>query len=293
VQSNAHEICYPFPPSLSPLLQAQNIASPKWPPTTYALGLPNTVACAASLHGPLQLQIWTPFPLPAPFFLTVARQSATNIFSHNLLSISRVHSKIIFHLHASGTISRSFLGSTLPSLLFCLSPSPPQAGCRRYNLSKVALSSTVRSLPTCLVETRTCLSRMTNLPISGPLSIPVSTVSNWRREVPQRNTMPFLMTQFQKVPKCSILTTCLLFLNLSFCFEGDLSTCLGRALLLAQRVLLLQGDSPARPGCALLLGAAALCETTIQEFEQKLICFSPCFLTPPNGTSPLRLAVTG
>jgi hypothetical protein len=176
------------------------------------------------------------------------------------------------------------------------SPSPPQAGCRRYNrynLSKAALSSTVRSFPTCLVETRTCLSRMTNLPISGPLSIPVSTVSNWRREVPQRKTMPFLMTQFQKVPKNSILTTCLLFLDLSFCFEGDSSTCLGRALLLAQRVLLLQGDSPARLGCALLLGAAALCETTIQEFEQKLICLSPCFLTPPNGTSPLRLAATG
>jgi hypothetical protein len=63
----------PSPRSLSPLLQAQNIASLKWPPATYALGLPNTAAYAASLHGPLQLP---PFPLPAPFFLTVARQSA-------------------------------------------------------------------------------------------------------------------------------------------------------------------------------------------------------------------------
>jgi choline dehydrogenase len=30
-----------------------------------------------------------------------------------------------------------------------------------------------------------------------------------------------------------------------------------------------------------------------KEFEQKLICLSPCFLTPSNGTSPLRLPVTG
>jgi hypothetical protein len=32
---------------------------------TYALGLSKTAACAVSLHGPLQLQIWTRFPLPA------------------------------------------------------------------------------------------------------------------------------------------------------------------------------------------------------------------------------------
>src|SRR5947209_9591013 len=37
----------PHPPSLSPLLQAQNIASPKWLPTTYAPGLLKTAACAA------------------------------------------------------------------------------------------------------------------------------------------------------------------------------------------------------------------------------------------------------
>jgi len=53
---------------------------------TYALGLPNTAACAVSLHGPLQLQIWAPFPLTASFFPTVARQSATHLlkqpFSH-------------------------------------------------------------------------------------------------------------------------------------------------------------------------------------------------------------------
>ena len=40
-----HEIC--CPPYLPPLLQAQNIASPKWLPTTYAPGLSKTAACAA------------------------------------------------------------------------------------------------------------------------------------------------------------------------------------------------------------------------------------------------------
>jgi len=37
----------PYPPSLSPLLQAQNIASPKWLPTTYAPGPLKTAACTA------------------------------------------------------------------------------------------------------------------------------------------------------------------------------------------------------------------------------------------------------
>ena len=72
----------------------------------------------------------------------------------------------------------SFLSSALLSSPFCPSSSPPQAGRHRYNPSKVALHPTVRSLPTCLVETRTCLCRMINVPISGPLSITVSTVSN-------------------------------------------------------------------------------------------------------------------
>jgi hypothetical protein len=44
-----HEFCSPPPhlPSLSPLLQAQNIASPKWVSTTYAPGLSKTAAYAA------------------------------------------------------------------------------------------------------------------------------------------------------------------------------------------------------------------------------------------------------
>src|SRR2546421_6556360 len=46
----------------TPLLQGQSIASPKWPLMTYALGLPNTAASIASLHVPLQLSIWPPFP---------------------------------------------------------------------------------------------------------------------------------------------------------------------------------------------------------------------------------------
>jgi hypothetical protein len=37
----------PHLPSLSPLLQAQNIASPKWLPTTYAPGLSKTATYAA------------------------------------------------------------------------------------------------------------------------------------------------------------------------------------------------------------------------------------------------------
>jgi hypothetical protein len=46
--AKCHEICCPHdPPSLSPLLQAQNIASPKWLPTTYAPGLSKTAACSA------------------------------------------------------------------------------------------------------------------------------------------------------------------------------------------------------------------------------------------------------
>jgi hypothetical protein len=40
--------------------------------------------------------------------------------------------------------------------------------------------------------------------------------------------------------------------------EGDSSACLGRVLLFAQRVLLLENDLLARLGCALLLDAAAL-----------------------------------
>jgi len=204
-----------FPPSLSLLLQAQNISSPKWPSTTYALSLPNTAACAASLYEPLQLQIWTPFPLSASLFPTV-RQSATS--SHTTFSPIPESTQ-----RSSSTFTLLGPSTDRPSALHChphpfaLSSSPPQAGCRRYNPSKVTLSSTVRSLPTCLVEMRTCLSRMTNLYISRPLSITVSTVSNWRREVPQRKTIPFLMTQFRKVPKCSILIACLLFLDLSLC----------------------------------------------------------------------------
>jgi hypothetical protein len=235
----------------------------------------------------------TAFPLPAPFFLLPYCSTSIG-HTHLLTQPFHFLSPLKDHLPPSRFWYHFQIVSRLYIAVFTLLPfALTSAGCRRYNLSKVALSSTVRSLPTCLVETRTCLSRMTNLPISGPLSIPVSTVNNWRREVPQRKTMPFLMTQFQKVPKCSILIACLPFLDLSFCFDGDSSACLGRVLLLAQCVLLLQSDSPARLGCVFLLGATALCETTIQEFEQKLICLSPCFLTPPNGTFPLRLAVTG
>jgi hypothetical protein len=45
-------------------------------------------------------------------------------------------------------------------------------------LLSVALPFTLRLLPTCLVETRTCSPRVINLLVSGPLSITVSIVSN-------------------------------------------------------------------------------------------------------------------
>ena len=178
------EICCtpPHLPSLAPLSQAQNIASPKMASHDPRAGSAKHVCCVASLHELLQLQIWTRCPLPASLFLHVDR---AHIFSHNLLSICRVLSKIIFHLYASGTISRSFLGFTLAS-------SPPQAARRRCNPFKVVLPSAVLSLPTCSDETRTCLSPITNLPMSGTLSITASSASNWPRKVPQRKTTPFL-----------------------------------------------------------------------------------------------------
>jgi hypothetical protein len=89
------------------------------------------------LHGPLQLQIWMAFPLPACLFHTVARQLAIHLLTHpslNYLSLPKDY----LHLHASVPISSLFLDSTLPSSLFRPSSSPPQAGSRRYNPSNAA-----------------------------------------------------------------------------------------------------------------------------------------------------------
>jgi hypothetical protein len=68
-------------PPLSQLSQAQNIASPKWLPTTYALGLSKTVACAVPSHGPPQLQIWARFARPASLFPNVLRQPPADLLT--------------------------------------------------------------------------------------------------------------------------------------------------------------------------------------------------------------------
>ena len=92
------------------LCRPHNITSPKWTPTTCAPGLPKTTACAVSLHGPLQLQIWAPFPTPAPI---VPRQSVT--FSRAVFTFSEFHSKFLFHLGFPSCNSRSTIGSHCPT----------------------------------------------------------------------------------------------------------------------------------------------------------------------------------
>jgi hypothetical protein len=128
VQSNA---------TLSPLLQAQNIASPKWLPTTYALGLSKMTTCAAYYMNRFNYKYGRPSYFLLASFHTVARQSATHLLTHSsasYLSLPKDH----LHLHASVPIPSLFLGSTLPSSLFWPSSSPPQASCRRHNLSNAA-----------------------------------------------------------------------------------------------------------------------------------------------------------
>ena len=70
----------PYPPSLSPLLQAQNIASPKWLPTTYAPGLLKTAAYAAYCMDRFNYKYGRPSPLLAFFLLQHANRP------HNFLT---------------------------------------------------------------------------------------------------------------------------------------------------------------------------------------------------------------
>jgi hypothetical protein len=70
----------PHPPSLSPLLQAQNIASPKWLPTTYAPGLLKTAAYAAYCMDRFNYKYGRPSPLLAFFLLQHANRP------HNFLT---------------------------------------------------------------------------------------------------------------------------------------------------------------------------------------------------------------
>ena len=179
------------PPSLSPLLQAQNIASLKWPRPTrlvFRRRLPvQHITWTASTTNMDRLPTsYSPLP-------TVARQSATQLshttfsqFSEPTQESSSIRTLLFpFPARFSALHCRPF------SLALS---SSPQAGCRRYNPSNAALPSTVRLLPTCSVGTSICLSRTTNLPLSGQLSITASTISNWRGKGPQRNPMPFLPT---------------------------------------------------------------------------------------------------
>ena len=72
--------------------RAQNIASPKWLPTTYAPGLFEDGCLCSILHGPLQPRIGTAFLLPARLFPTAARQSATQL-SHTTFSQLSEHTQ--------------------------------------------------------------------------------------------------------------------------------------------------------------------------------------------------------
>ena len=119
---------------------------------------------------------------------------STEICSLNYLSTPKDHLPPAHFCSHFRLVSRLYI-AVLP---LWPSSSSPQVGCRRYNPSNAALPSTVRLLPTCSVGTSICLSRTTNLPPSGRLSITASTVSNWRGKVSQRNPMPFLLRTTSK-----------------------------------------------------------------------------------------------
>jgi hypothetical protein len=81
-----HEFCCPPPPTLS----FTTFAGPKYRKPKMAShdlrarSFEDGCLCSIS-HGPLQLQIWTAFLLPARLFPTAARQSATQL-SHTTFS---------------------------------------------------------------------------------------------------------------------------------------------------------------------------------------------------------------
>ena len=82
--------CHDLLPSLPPTLSITTIAGPRYRKPKMAShdlrARPFEDGCLCSiLHGPLQLQIWTAFLLPARLFPTAARQSATQL-SHTTFS---------------------------------------------------------------------------------------------------------------------------------------------------------------------------------------------------------------
>jgi hypothetical protein len=143
-------LCSQMPGNLLPSSPPTTFAGPKYrkpkmgPHGLRARSFEDGCLCSI-LHGPLQLQIWTAFLLPARLFPTAASQSAT-VFSQSYTLL--------------------FLFPARFSVLHC-SPQLHKRGCRRSNPSNAALPSTVRLLPTCSVGTSICLSRTTNLPLSG------------------------------------------------------------------------------------------------------------------------------
>ena len=134
--------------------------------------------------------IWTAFLLPARL-LQHANRPHNFLIQPSLKHLSPPKD----HLPPARFCSHFQLVSRLYIAVLPLwsSSSSLQAGCCRYNPLNATLPSTVRLLPTCSVGTSICLSRTTNLPPCGRLSITASTVSNWRGKVSQRNPMPFLL----------------------------------------------------------------------------------------------------
>jgi hypothetical protein len=79
------------PPSLSPLFAGPKNRMPKVASHDLRAGSFENGCLCSILHGPLQLQIWTAFLLPACLFPTAARQSATHLLTLNYLSLPKDH----------------------------------------------------------------------------------------------------------------------------------------------------------------------------------------------------------
>ena len=101
-----HEICSPS--LFHHFLQAQNIASPKWLPTTYAPGLSKTAACAAYCMDRLPTSC-----SPLPYCGTPIGHTTS---SHNLQSSEPIQG-------SSSTCTLPFPFPTRFSALHCRSPS--------------------------------------------------------------------------------------------------------------------------------------------------------------------------
>jgi hypothetical protein len=133
----SHRYQSPHLQSLSPLLQAQNGLSrlTRW---VRQLQLPLQ-------HGPLQLQIWPPFPLSAYLFLGEARQLATHLF----------HITFIPYPESTQASPSTFeLLVSFPDHFLALRCRPPSFSLRPHVGRRVAIAATPHtspSLPLCVV----------------------------------------------------------------------------------------------------------------------------------------------